>query len=94
MLTKIKPEDVPTQKKGKSEITLFAGKTLREFMDSSEVGDIAEITDVPTEGIRDPERLVKKVMSSLRNERFSMGLRDKVQPFQRKNRMFLKRIEA
>ena len=96
MLTKVSKNDVPSYRAGeKSEVRRFALETAKEFLECSEVGDIAEVTGAPIE--MDASG-VQKLANAFRDELFYMDklkdMRKHVKVITRGGkRLFLERVE-
>lgn len=98
MLTKIDWKNVPPYgAENRSPIRQFAYKTIVEFLENSEVGDVYEITGFPTIEGNDTLRMADKVSQAIRTElwhlRKDYDMRKDAKVFRRKERLFIERTE-
>lgn len=98
MLTKTDWKDVPPYgNQGRSPIRQFAYKTVLEFFEASEVGDVFEVTGYPEMSGCDVFRMAERVRGAIRTELYNMkttgGLdrREEVNLFRRNGRLFMER---
>lgn len=93
MLTKIKRADIPEPGgKPKSKMRIFAHKTLQEFVETTEIGDIVEITEFPVvceDECANADRLINALSAEIR----FINCEDKINRFRRKGRVFIERKE-
>ncbi len=92
MITRIKRADIPCPGgRSRSEMRDFARKTLEEFIESTEVGDIVEVTGFPT--VRDDQIAnAERFMSALETEAYHLECRQQTRRFRRKGRVFIERM--
>lgn len=99
MLTTIELKDLPMRTRGteKSPMYLFAEDTTKRFLESYEVGQIAEVTGWPTDDTRDAIWNASKAAQSIKDRLFytnrDKDLRDEVKVFRSGSRVFMKRLE-
>ena len=98
MLTKTDWKAVPPYgKEGRSPIRQFAYKTVIEFLETSEVGDVFEVTGFPEMDGNDAMRMAEKVRGAIRTElwhlRKDCDMRSDVNIFRRKERLFMERVK-
>lgn len=98
MLTKTDWKDVPPYgNQGRSPIRQFAYKTVIEFFENSEVGDVFEVTGYPEMSGNDAMRMAEKVRGAIRTELWHLSkdydTRSDVNVFRRKGRLFMERKE-
>lgn len=91
MITKVERKDVPCPGgRNRSEMRDFARKTLEEFIESTEVGDIVEVTGFPN--VRDDQVAnAERFMSALDTEAYHLECRQQTKRFRRKGRVFIER---
>lgn len=94
MLTKIDRSEVPhIGNKPISQMRIFARETLKEFAETTKVGDIVEVTDFPVV-CEDEIANVTKLMNAFRTESFYLDSGDiEIKQFRRKGRVFLENKE-
>lgn len=93
MLTKIDRSEVPhIGNKPISEMRIFARETLKEFAETTKVGDIVEVTDFPVV-CEDAIANVTKLMNAFRTESFYLDSDIEIKQFRRKGRVFLENKE-
>ncbi len=98
MLTKTDWKTIPPYgREGRSPIRQFAYKTVIEFLEQSKVGDVFEVTGFPEMAGNDATRMAEKVRGAIRTELFYLkkdkDMRDKVNIFRRRDRLFMERKE-
>lgn len=93
MLTKINRSEVPNiGNRPLSEMRIFARETLKEFVKTTKVGDIVEVTDFPVV-CEDEIANVSKLMSAFQTEYFYLDCDIEIRRFRRKGRVFLENKE-
>lgn len=98
MLTKTDWKSVPPYgRESRSPIRQFAYRTVMEFLESAEEGDVFEVTGFPQMEGDDAIRMAEKVRSAMRTELWYLNkekdLRREVNIFRRKERLFIERKE-
>lgn len=93
MLTEVKREDIPDQGgRKKSEMRLFALETLREFVETTRVGDIREVTGFPIT-CEDEVKNATRLVNAMGTERRNVKCDDSIDLFRRAGRVFMERKE-
>lgn len=98
MLTKTDWKSVPPYgKENRSPIRQFAYATVMEFLENSKVGEVYEVTDCPEIPGNDALRMAEKVRGAMRTELWNLrkdyDMRDEVNIFRRKERLFMERVK-
>lgn len=93
MLRPIEKADLPDLGgKRPSELRVFAGGQLEEFMEGyREVGSMCEVTGWPTDGADTPVKGADRLIQALNAERWKRSLKGSVRAFRRGPRVFLER---
>lgn len=99
MLTKTDWKAIPPYgKENRSPIRQFAYKTVLEFLENSEEGDVFEVTGFPSVEGNDTLRMADKVSQAMRTElwylRKDYDMRSDVKIFRRKERLFMERTRV
>ena len=93
MLTAIEKDDLPMQgNRKKSELRIFAEATVEEFLATSKLGDIAEVTEAPL-GKESPTYEATRLVTALRGAAWRTDRHREIRQFRRGERVFLERIK-
>lgn len=94
MLTKIERQEIPQYRPNRSPLREFADATAREFVASSNVGDVCEVTGAGSDDDKWAPRLAQMLRSSLFYMDRDRDMRDEVRVFTRcGTRLFMERLE-
>lgn len=98
MLTKTDWKSIPPYgNQSRSPIRQFAYKTVIEFLEASKTGDVFEVTGFPEMAGNDAMRMAEKVRGAIRTELYYLkkdkDMRDEVNIFRRRERLFMERKE-
>lgn len=92
MLTKVDKAEIPRLKTlPRGALRQFADETVAEFVATSKIGDIYEVTGAPKGNSKDPVTEATRLANALRSAIWYASLTDDVKQFRRSGRVFLER---
>lgn len=93
MLTKVERKDIPDPGgRERSEMRVFALATLREFVETTQVGDVREVTGFPIVN-EDEVKNATRLVNAMSTERRNVKCDDDIDWFRRGGRVFMERKE-
>ncbi len=94
MITKIERADVPCPGcRERNEMREFARRTLDEFLNTTKVGEIVEVTGFPV-ACEDEVKNAERFMGAISTEAFHLSCQSEAKRFRRKGRVFIERKEG